>query len=226
MRELDECKAEILRRSENRIKERRRKRIRVLALCIPLCMALTVLTVVLLPANSPAWYGNTLGGVISTDEDHELVDCSLDVGDNGYLDGFSFSLTWGCYGISSYDSASGKLVKTTDASVPEDYVTYCNLDTGDMKRIRELLLWLDVSDYPDNYDPQNNGLASEPSMTLVLTVKTADTERTVKAENIALSYEADNPKGQRFLNVCKEIIDIITDTEEWKALPDYEFFYD
>ncbi len=29
---------------------------------------------------------------------------------------FSFSLTWGCYGISSYDSRTGKLVKTTDAT--------------------------------------------------------------------------------------------------------------
>ena len=32
---------------------------------------------------------------------------------------FSFSLIWGAYGTSSYDSRTGKLVKTTDATHPE-----------------------------------------------------------------------------------------------------------
>ena len=36
---------------------------------------------------------------------------------------FSFSLTWGTFGISSYDSATGKLVKTKDAPTPEAYIT-------------------------------------------------------------------------------------------------------
>ena len=38
MRELDECTAEVFRRGEQRIKERRRKRGRVLAVCIPVCL--------------------------------------------------------------------------------------------------------------------------------------------------------------------------------------------
>jgi len=42
MRELNECKAEVFRRSDNRIKERRRKFNRVLALCVPLCLILTI----------------------------------------------------------------------------------------------------------------------------------------------------------------------------------------
>ena len=40
---------------------------------------------------------------------------------------FSFSLIWGVYGTSSYNSRTGKLVKTTDATHPEDYVTYMHL---------------------------------------------------------------------------------------------------
>ena len=39
MRSFEERKAEIFRRSENRIKEHRRHRNRVLSLCIPLCLA-------------------------------------------------------------------------------------------------------------------------------------------------------------------------------------------
>ena len=43
MRDLNECKAEIFRRSENRIKERKKHRNRVLSLCIPLCLVVGAL---------------------------------------------------------------------------------------------------------------------------------------------------------------------------------------
>jgi len=42
MRELNECTAEVFRRSQKRIKERRRNRIRILAFCIPCCLVLSV----------------------------------------------------------------------------------------------------------------------------------------------------------------------------------------
>lgn len=45
MRELNECKAEVLRRSEKRIKERKKARNRILTLCIPLCLILSVWSV-------------------------------------------------------------------------------------------------------------------------------------------------------------------------------------
>jgi len=36
----------------------------------------------------------------------------------------------------------------------------------------------------------------------------------------------ENKKARNFMRVKNEIVDIITDTDEWKALPDYEFGYD
>lgn len=54
MRNFEERKAEVFRRSENRIKERKRNRNRILALCIPLCLILTVWSVTILPAMLPA----------------------------------------------------------------------------------------------------------------------------------------------------------------------------
>ena len=54
MRELNECTAEVFRRGEQRIKERRRKRNRVLALCIPVCLIVTVWSATALPAMMPA----------------------------------------------------------------------------------------------------------------------------------------------------------------------------
>ena len=54
MRELYECRAEVFRRSENRIKERRKKRSRMLAVCIPLVFCIAAYSVFILPAMLPA----------------------------------------------------------------------------------------------------------------------------------------------------------------------------
>ena len=54
MREINECTAEVFRRSENRIKERKRNRNRILAFCIPLCLIVTVWSIMILPAMMPA----------------------------------------------------------------------------------------------------------------------------------------------------------------------------
>lgn len=53
MRDLDECKAEIFRRMENGIKERKRRINRILTCCVPLCLCLAVWSVNLLLANTP-----------------------------------------------------------------------------------------------------------------------------------------------------------------------------
>ena len=49
MRELKECTAEVFRRSEQRIKERRRKRNRVLAVCIPVGLIAALSSAVIFP---------------------------------------------------------------------------------------------------------------------------------------------------------------------------------
>ena len=49
MRNFEERKAEIFRRSENRIKERKRNRNRILALCVPLCLCIVIMSVIYLP---------------------------------------------------------------------------------------------------------------------------------------------------------------------------------
>lgn len=155
-----------------------------------------------------------------------LTGCSTNKTPQVMVDTLSFSLVWGCYGISSYDSETGRLVKTTDATNPEDYITTLQLDGTQQFEIQELLWDLDIEEYPDEYDPHGGGLASSPSMTLILTVRSGDQIKTVRAENIALTFESNDPKGQKFLDVCKGIRDILTETDEWNALPEYEFFYD
>jgi len=137
---------------------------------------------------------------------------------------FAFALTWNCYGISSYDSQTGRLVKTTDATNPDDYVTYYRLSEQDKAYIYDLIASLDIDAYPEVYDPQNG--MSKPSMTLILTVYRNGTQKTVRAANIALSFTSEDEKGQAFLSVCEEISNRLTATAEWASLPDYEKLYE
>ena len=54
MREINECTAEVFRRSEKRIKERKRNRNRILMCCIPFLICITVFSATILPAMMPA----------------------------------------------------------------------------------------------------------------------------------------------------------------------------
>lgn len=140
----------------------------------------------------------------------------------------SFSLTWGCYGISSYDSRTGKLVKTKDATHPEEYITNYKLSDEEMAAVYEYIRDLDPDSYPDEYNPYGKGVTSDPSVTLILTVRTGESVKTIRAEDIAIFTPRRfvMPKGKRFVATCNAIIGILTGSEEWKALPDYEFYYD
>lgn len=60
MREINECTAEVFRRSEKRIKERKRNRNRILMCCIPLLICITVFSTAILPAMMPAKKGENL----------------------------------------------------------------------------------------------------------------------------------------------------------------------
>lgn len=142
----------------------------------------------------------------------------------------SFAFTFGTYGISSYDSSTGMLVKTTDATHPEDYVTTMFFDEEEWKEISEMLAELKIMEYPEFYDPINapdseTRKDSSPKSPVKLTVVTDRWAKTVECANTTFSYVGYDEASQRFLDVCKRLQQMITETEEWKALPEYEFFY-
>ncbi len=106
-------------------------------MCVPLCLAF-----VLFAAKQPEAFqpvGDYSGGCSEQENatppgngmNDNLIDGDDLIGNDGSLtsecsglDGsFSFSLTWGCYGVSSYDSKIGVLLNTTDATRPDDYIT-------------------------------------------------------------------------------------------------------
>ncbi|MBE6626345.1 MAG: hypothetical protein E7628_04095 [Ruminococcaceae bacterium] len=177
-----------------------------------------------------------------------LVSCRRDIGEtpetdvpeNNYptCDGpetnrpadFRFIFTWNTYGISSYDSGTGELVKTTDATNPDDYVTELFFTEEQIQSVWEAVSKLDLDSYPDapeNYNPYPN-VQSEPSQTIILTLIFNGSIKTIQAKNIAFAFRDNgmNDAGKAFIAVHDLIRGIIYASDEWKALPEYEFFYE
>lgn len=226
MRDLDECKAEVLRRSGQQIRRRRRMRTAVLAAFLPLCIVTAAVAAVLprqtnggeKPAKNTNGSGVENGGQMNGGQ----VNGGTENG--GGTGAFSFALTWD-RGECSYDSRTGLLIRDANAADPARYRTTCFLPPEEREEIRALLEALDAAAYPDSYDPHGGGTAAKPPMTLILTVRTGQEEKTIAARGIADTFTADNERGQRFLQTCRRIIDMLTATAAWKALPEAEVLY-
>ena len=65
-----------------------------------------------------------------------------------------------------------------------------------------------------------------PPSTFVITVRANGAEKTIKAEDNSGSFVSKTEMGQAFLDVCKYIKTVLISSEEWKALPEYENFFD
>lgn len=154
----------------------------------------------------------------------------VDVDREDVLNNFQFSLTWDVHGTSSYDSKTGRLVKTTNATHPEDYVTTMFLSDEAMIEIYTLLMMIDISSYPDSFDPFNapdaeTKIESEPSQTIILELRCGDFEKKITCSNVVMEASAYNEKADAFVDAYRRIIELITETEEWLNLPEYEVFY-
>ena len=79
MRELKECKAEVFRRSEKRIRQRKQNRNRIIACCIPLCLCIALLSVIYLP-----------GMMLSSDKNNPAAGTDIAYGSNGTV-GFVYT---------------------------------------------------------------------------------------------------------------------------------------
>ena len=133
---------------------------------------------------------------------------------------FSFQVMWNNYGISTYDSKTGILIKHKYASNADNYTTTYFLTDNELKEIYNLIYELNIESYPDEF-PYGTFVDAYPSSTLSLTVFTKDYSKTVKADSVG-AYEAFTIKGTKYLEVIKGISAILTETEAWKALPDYD----
>ena len=142
---------------------------------------------------------------------------------------FNFFIVWDTYGISSYDSKTGDLIKENDASDVSKYTTTYKLTDAELERAYRALAIID--DLPDEYDPYNapdseNKISSKPSQTIMVTVTKNGKPKTVTCENVCLSGEGYDDNAKTFLLAVDVIKNILTNTKAWQKLPDYEFYYD
>ena len=88
MRELHECQAEVFRRSEKRIKERKARRNHILMACIPLVLCITIFGAFLFPQmdnlkQAPESSNEQYSGAMGQDEIGGLFAGSVEVSGNG-----------------------------------------------------------------------------------------------------------------------------------------------
>ena len=147
-------------------------------------------------------------------------------------DDFAFSIVWGCYGISSYDSNTGKLVKTKDATDVSKYTSTVQLTEDQMTEVYRILFSdIDIFEYPDSYDPFNAPdaeirVASEPNQTIIISVTANGRTKTVTCNGVAFGSTGYCEEARAFMNAENKIVELITSLPEWEAFPEYEFFYE
>ena len=148
-----------------------------------------------------------------------------------YSDEFSFSLTFGIGGESFYDSESGKLVKTTNAKNPSKYVTEYYMSEEDFDTVLNMIWAMDISAYPNEYDPINppdakEKLMSEPHDKIIFTYRAGEYEKNIICEEVALGAGGYDERARAFLELCDYIERSIINSDEWKDLPDYEVMHE
>ena len=139
---------------------------------------------------------------------------------------FTFSLVWGCGGDSYYDSKTGTLVKQNCATNVKDFTTVFYMSDLQKAEIYDLICDMQPETYPDSFDPLIG--ASAPSRTIILTVKTGNDSaaKTITCKDVTLGNEPNGKMGEKFMKVHDKIVKIVTSSNEWRSLPEYEFFYD
>ena len=143
---------------------------------------------------------------------------------------------------SSFDSGTGILIKTTNASDPDKFKTKLNLSREEMAELSELAGALDLSavpDAPETYEPyitKGVGWAlAKPANVLELTLRTEQGEKTILCvgaldlllwdEDTGELYEPVDENGAAFVTLVRRILVMIQSSKEWKALPEYEVLY-
>ena len=152
-----------------------------------------------------------------------LSACAKQNGESGVPDDFCFSIEWGCNGDSTYDSKSGRLIKQKIATHVEDYTAAFFLSDVQKAEIFTLVKDMKPETYPDQYNPLKG--ASKPTRDIVFTVTYNGKTKTISCLHVSLGDTPEGAKGTKFMKVHDTIVGILTSSDAWTALPDYEFHY-
>ena len=138
---------------------------------------------------------------------------------------FYFILTWGVQKDSSYDSRTGTLIKTkyVRERQPEEYIaTY---QYPNINEIYEMAKSINVYSYADDYYPyEGSSMATNPSVDYVFEIN----NKIITSEDcpiISTIPDSVTKRGKQYLTLLFTIMNALTNSEEWKAMPDPEILY-
>lgn len=137
---------------------------------------------------------------------------------------FSIKLVWGTYGQSYYSSKSGRLVKTTNSNNINKFVTEYHLSEEELNYIYTKIIDLDLISYPNNYKIETEISKTPPNECEFSFSYGHYQSKTIKIDN-TLPLELLDYEGDEFIGLIKDIIHTLTESEQWKSLPDYDFRY-
>ena len=138
---------------------------------------------------------------------------------------FYFVFTWGVQLDSSYDSRTGTLIKTkyVRERQPEEYIaTY---QYPNINEVYEMAKSINVYSYEDDYYPYEGcSIRSNPSVDYVFEIN----DKTITSKDCPLLQEVPNDvtkKGKQYLSLILTIKETLTNSDEWKAMPEFEVLY-
>ena len=116
----------------------------------------------------------------------------------------------------------------TTASDPSKYTTSYKMTDGELTRVYNALKIIEK--IPEYYDPYNdpnsdNKIGTEPSDNIKVTMTANRNKKTVICEDVCVAGEGYDETAKQFLSAVKLIQEILYNTQEWKALPEYESLY-
>lgn len=137
---------------------------------------------------------------------------------------FSFSLQWGIWGKSYYNSETGELIKSKYEDNKEDFKTVCFLNEDELESVYSILVKLNIDNY-DDMKPQEFRQCT-PGMKYELEVKINKAYKIITLpEGIDSSRTHITSRARRIQKSIDQITEIIYQKEEWKALPKEERLY-
>lgn len=138
---------------------------------------------------------------------------------------FYFVLTWGVQLDSSYDSRTGTLIKTkyVRERQPEEYIT--TYQYPNINEIYEMAKSINVYSYADDYYPYEGSLVyTSPSVDYVFEIN----DKTISSEDCPILSEIPDGvtnRGKKYLALILTIKNTLINSDEWKAMPDFERLY-
>jgi len=150
-----------------------------------------------------------------------LAGCGGSGGSSGVPKDFSFSIAWNPYGDSTYDSETGVLIKQAVADPVEDYTAELKLTSAQKKEIWDILQALDLESYDDMVQPQNAG---SPAPWLNITLRADGKTKSVYCLDLD-TYRGTDDKSRAYAEAGEKIIELLTSTKAWQAMPDYQEIY-